>query len=126
MNLKYWRDPQKISRQVAREVLELSKYDLEIHHIKGTSNGKADTLLRRPDYNQGKDDNKDITVLPDHLFVRAGRIQELEGEEPVQELTVQNMTKENPVYQQDKEMLKAWVDPHKLKKIGDLWYRDGR
>ena len=30
MNLKYWRDPQKISRRVAREVLELSEYDLEI------------------------------------------------------------------------------------------------
>ena len=31
MNLKYWRDPQKISRQVAREVLELSEYDLECY-----------------------------------------------------------------------------------------------
>ena len=44
MNLRYWRDPQKISRRVAREVLELSEYDLEIHHIKGTSNGRADAL----------------------------------------------------------------------------------
>ena len=46
MNLKYWCDPQKISRHVAREVLELSEYDLEIHHIKGTSNGRADALSR--------------------------------------------------------------------------------
>ena len=44
MNLKYWRDPQKISRRVAREVLELSEYDIEIHHIKGMSNGQADAL----------------------------------------------------------------------------------
>ena len=44
MNLKYWRDPQKISWRVAREVLELSEYDLEIHHIKGTFNGRADAL----------------------------------------------------------------------------------
>ena len=58
----YRRDPQKISRRVAREVLELSEYDLEIHHIKGTSNGRADTLSRRPDYDQGEDDNKNITV----------------------------------------------------------------
>ena len=42
MNLKYWRDPQKISHCVTREVLELSEYDIEIHHIKGTSNGHAD------------------------------------------------------------------------------------
>ena len=65
MNLKYWRDPQKISRCVAREVLELSEYDIEIHHIKGTSNGQADALSRRPDYSQGENDNKDVIVLPD-------------------------------------------------------------
>ena len=33
MNLQYWRDPQKISRRVAREVLELADYDIEIHQI---------------------------------------------------------------------------------------------
>ena len=69
MNLKYWRDPQKISRRVAREVLELSEYDIEIHHIKGTSNGRADALSRRPDYDQGENDNSNVTVLPDHLFI---------------------------------------------------------
>ena len=111
---------------MAREVLELSEYDLEIHHIKGTSNGCADALSRRPDYDQGEDDNKDVTVLPDHLFVRAGRVQELEGEEPTQELTVQDMTKENPVYQQNEDILKPWVDPHKLKRVENLWYKDGR
>ena len=65
MNLKYWHDPQKISHRVAREVLELSEYDIEIHHIKGMSNGWADALSRRPDYDQGENDNKDVTVLPD-------------------------------------------------------------
>ena len=44
-----FRSPQKISRRVAREVLELSEYDIEIHHIKGTSNGRADC------YDQGSD-----------------------------------------------------------------------
>ena len=36
------------------------------------------------------------------------------------------MTKENPIYQQDEDTLKAWIDPHKLKKVEDLWYKDGR
>ena len=44
LNLQYWRDPQKISRRVAREVLELTDYDYEIHHLKGKENGRADTL----------------------------------------------------------------------------------
>ena len=63
MNLQYWRQPQKISRRVAREVLELAEYDLEIHHIKGKANGRADALSRRPDYDQGERDNKGVTVL---------------------------------------------------------------
>ena len=46
MNLQYWQQPQKISRRVAREVLTLSEYDIEIHHIKGKANGRVDALSR--------------------------------------------------------------------------------
>ena len=46
MNLQYWRDPQKISRRVAHEVLELADYNIEIHHLKGSANGRADALSR--------------------------------------------------------------------------------
>jgi ribonuclease HI len=45
-NLLYWKEPHKISRRVAREVLMLSEYNFEIHHIKGTANGRADALSR--------------------------------------------------------------------------------
>jgi hypothetical protein len=70
MNLQYWRDPHKISRRVARQVLRLAEYDIELRHIPGKTNGRADALSRLPNYNQGGDDNEDVTVLPDHLFVR--------------------------------------------------------
>ncbi len=46
LNLQYWKTPQWISRRVAREVLELSKYDFEIRHIPGKQNGRADALSR--------------------------------------------------------------------------------
>ena len=49
----------------------LSEYDLEIRHLKGSANGRADALSRRPDYNQGSTDNENVTVLPDDVFVRA-------------------------------------------------------
>ena len=68
MNLQYWRDPQKISRRVAHEVLELTDYDIEIHHLKGSANGQADALSRRPKFDQGEGDNKGVVVLPDTLF----------------------------------------------------------
>jgi hypothetical protein len=41
----------------------LSEYNFEICHIKGTSNRRTDTLLRRPDYDQGQNDNQNVTVL---------------------------------------------------------------
>jgi hypothetical protein len=57
-NLLYWKEPHKISHRVAREVLMLSEYNFEIHHIKGTSNRHADALSQRPDYDQGQNDNQ--------------------------------------------------------------------
>ena len=36
------------------------------------------------------------------------------------------MTKENPIYQQHEDILKPWIDPHKLKRVENLWYKDGR
>ena len=105
MNLKYWRDPQKISRRVAREVLELSEYDIEIHHMKGTSNGRADALSQRPNYDQGEHDNQNVVVLPDKLFVRATHMEWIEAEEPPRLIQVEEMRKEHPVYAQEEFIL---------------------
>ena len=111
---------------MAREVLELSEYDLEIHHIKGTLNGCADALSRRPDYNQGENDNKDVVVLLDHLFVCASHLEWIEAEKPMCLFQVKDMKKKHPIYEQEEMTLKPWVDPHCLKKIQDMWYKDGR
>ena len=104
MNLQYWRDPQKISKRVAREVLELADYDIEIHHLKGSANGQADALSRRLDFDQGEGDNKGVVVLPDALFAQTTRLKE----------------------EQDKDVIRSWVDPHQLKKIDGVWQKDGR
>jgi hypothetical protein len=74
LNLQYWREPHKISRRVARQVLRLAEYDIELKHIPGKTNGRADALSRRPDYDQGSQDNENITVLPESLFARAARL----------------------------------------------------
>jgi hypothetical protein len=44
MNLQYWREPQRISRQVAREVLKMEEFPIEIHHVAGKENRHADAL----------------------------------------------------------------------------------
>jgi hypothetical protein len=103
----YWKEPHKISRHIAREVLRLSEYNIEIRHIKGTANGRADALSRRPDYDQGTEDNTNVTVLPEHLFART---------------TVTII----PQHRQDEERLKPWIDPHQLKCLDGIWYKEGR
>jgi len=36
------------------------------------------------------------------------------------------MESTNPIYEQDEELLKPWIDAHQLKKIDGVWYKDGR
>jgi ribonuclease HI len=109
-NLKYWRDPRKISRRVAREVLELEEYNYEIHHIAGKKNGRADALPRQPDYDTGNRDNDNILVLPDEVFVQA--------------LKTVIQPKENVL--QDKKQIEVWTKSHNLQEISGIWYKEGR
>jgi hypothetical protein len=106
-NLLYWKEPHKISHRITREVLMLSEYNFEICHIKGTSNGRADALSRRPDYDQGQNDNQNVTVLPEQVFARAMEVLP------------------NPL-RQDESTLKSWIDPHQLKQHQGIWYKDSR
>jgi len=124
LNLQYWRSPQKISQRVAREVLELSEYNFEIRHIAGKMNGRADALSRRLDYDQGEDDNRDVVVLPDKLFVRANTVEQ--APRLIQILTEEDTRPEDPIYQQDEDVLKLWVDAHRLKRIEGTWYKEGK
>jgi hypothetical protein len=68
-NLTYYRHPQKIPRQVTRYINDLSEYNFTLKHIAGPTN-RADALSRRPDYDDGSNDNEDVVALPDHLFLR--------------------------------------------------------
>ena len=104
-NLRYWRDPQKISRRIAREVLELADYDIEIHHLQGKDNGRADALSRREDHDTGERDNEDVVVLPDHLFAKTTRTTNIP---------------------QDENVIRRWVDPHRPKNEGGRWTKDNR
>ena len=112
---------------MAREVHTLSEYDIEIHHIKGKANGRADALSRRPDYDRGDKDNQDVMVLLDKIFVRATTesIIDNAGASP-SSISPKEMAIEHPVYEQDEDVLQSWVEPHGLKKLQGTWYKDSR
>ena len=69
-NLTYFRNPQKLNRRQAGWSLELSEYNLKLIHLPGARMVQSDALSRQPDfYLNEDDDNTDITLLPDNLFV---------------------------------------------------------
>jgi hypothetical protein len=53
-NLTYFLTTKLLSRRQARWSEELAEYHFRIEHQKGTENGQADALSRRPDYEEGK------------------------------------------------------------------------
>ena len=67
-NLQYFRKPQKLNRRQARWATELAEYHFNLHHKPGKQMVKVDTLSRRADHHQGKDDNSDIILLKSEHF----------------------------------------------------------
>ena len=55
---------------MARYLHTLADFNLELRHIPGSTN-KADALSRRPDHDDGLQDNEEVVALPDSLFARA-------------------------------------------------------
>ena len=69
-NLTYFWSTQKLNRRQARWSLYLSEFDVKLIHQPGSKMIQSDALSQRPDLIPSKDtDNKDMTLLPDNLFL---------------------------------------------------------
>ena len=68
-NLQYFRKPQKLNHHQARWQTELQEYDFLLVHKPGAQMKKADLLMHHADFKLGKDDNQEIVLLKDKLFV---------------------------------------------------------
>ena len=65
---KYWQ-PQKIGRRVACYLSILEEYNMIIKHRARAANKVADALSQPPGTNEGFQENQNVVVLPEHLFV---------------------------------------------------------
>ena len=111
-NLTYYRQANCIVRRVARYLGELANYDFKLVHKPGTAN-KADHLSRCPDYDTGTNGNKDVVVLPPHLFVNAANMLSLEQE----------------VYEVQKEhegKIEELRKTHPFDQVNGHWFHKGR
>ena len=105
-NLEYFRTAQKLNRRQARWSLYLSRFDFALHHRPGRSMGKPDALSRRADHGNGKDDNRNITLLRPELFaIRAIEGVAMEGPERT---LMDEVKKGNRQGRMEEAVAKAW------------------
>jgi len=69
-NLTYFRTAQKLNRRQAQWSLYLSEFNLKLLHTPGSKMIQSDALSRCPDHIVDDNDNDDIILLPDSLFIR--------------------------------------------------------
>jgi reverse transcriptase-like protein len=67
-NLQYWKALKNLNRQMAWWHADLQEYNFVIHHIPGKTNTGPDILSRPSATDQGKEDNRDVIVLPPEKF----------------------------------------------------------
>ena len=68
-NLKYFWEPHKLNGRQVRWYLKLQDYDFILQHISRKTNTKANVLSRK-DYINTTEDNKDIQMLKDKMWMR--------------------------------------------------------
>ena len=120
-NLEYYKEPHHINWHITRYVQCMQDYNFIIKHIPGENN-KSDTLSHHPDYNQGINDNNNVTVLPPHLFVQTTTLSCLFS----RATTLSSIDKQVRAHQLlQPALLKRWVTTYPLKQTGELyWYGD--
>ena len=96
---------------MARYIATLGDYNLELRHLPGTKN-HADALSRRPDYDQGEEDNDSVLALPMKLFAKA----------------MSTITLDEKITKLQKErgdQIQEWKELYRLEeKEGKWWRRD--
>ena len=99
----------------------MQDYNFIIKHIPGENN-KSDALSRRLDYDQGTNDNNNVTVLPPHLFIQTTTLSCLFS----RATTLSSIDERVRLHQlQQQDLLEKWATTYPLKQIGELhWYGD--
>jgi len=69
-NLLYWKSLHKLNQRTAHWHSELQDYHFMLEHIPGKTHTAADALSRPSGSDKGKQDNQQITILPEATFIQ--------------------------------------------------------
>ena len=124
-NLTYWKMPRTINRRVARWFTELQDYNLIIKHVPGKIHAAADMLSRPPGVDKGEDNNTDITLLPEPIFVRL-------ADKPDPEwISIEERVRQEQ--QKQSQLMKEWHNHYQLEFVKSameptirLWKHEGK
>ena len=117
-NLQYYRSPRDINQRVARYLPFMMEFNLTLIHKPGKTM-KADPLSRRPDFDTGQGDNKQVIVLLSQLFTTISNL-----------TTTDLSTLEDRLLQAQFDCpteISTWQKPNGLTRSATgLWTRQGR
>jgi hypothetical protein len=97
---------------VAQYLANLANYKFTLVH-KPRKLNRADHLSWQPDYDEGKEDNKDMQVLPNVLFVQA----------------IASLDVKQEVYNQQEKgamQIQQWAKDHGLTSVNHHWFKGAR
>ena len=97
---------------MAQYLGKLADYDFKLVHKPGTTN-KANHLSRCLDYDTGTNDNKDVVVIPPHLFINAVNMLSLKQ-------------KVYGVQEECKEEIEELWKTHPLDQVNRYWFHKGQ
>ena len=110
-NLQYYRHPQKIKWRVTRYINFLEDFNYKLAHIPDACN-RADALSRRPDHDDGSNDNDQVVALLDNMFIKAISMAMLDEKLRKRQKNCQ-------------PQLEGWKGKYHLRKEDDgTWYKD--
>jgi RNase H-like domain found in reverse transcriptase/Reverse transcriptase (RNA-dependent DNA polymerase) len=69
-NLLHWKSPRKLNCRTARWHRELQDYNFKLQHVPGKLHTAADALSCPAGANKGKDDNQQMSMIPEVAFIR--------------------------------------------------------
>jgi RNase H-like domain found in reverse transcriptase/Integrase zinc binding domain len=69
-NLLHWKSPRKLNCRTARWHGELQDYNFKLQHVPGKLHTAADALSRPTGADEGKEDNQQMTMIPEAAFIR--------------------------------------------------------